>query len=789
MGAKEDKFLKRLLATFKVEAEEHLKALSTGLIDLEKPQDADERAAILETVYRGAHSLKGGARAVNLKSVEAVCQALEGVLAALKAERIQASASLFDTLHHTVDTIEKLLSGDERLVIGDLIQHLNDVKSGAGAGITPRKLAPPRDPEVPAPRPEVHDAQDTGPDETGAADSPTVATHGKDETRMDVLSAADKTFRSATIRISVDKLDPLLLQAEEMAAAKMGAEQRARELMNLRGDIDFWQQRWAGVSADLKNAVDPENVNDSGETWSQSESVSSELLGFLDWNDTYLRSLVERVRDFAASAESDSRQVAGMVDGLVEDMKTVLTLPVSTLLEVFPRLVRDLSRDLDKEVDLVIEGGDLEIDRRILEEMKDPLIHLVRNSIDHGIEKAEERKRAGKHSTGEVTISVSRAGSNTVEIVVSDDGAGVDMPKVVKAAKKRGVISESGDGARDDQSLESIVFKSGVSTSPIVTSISGRGIGLAIVSEKVEKVGGRVSFQFTPGKGTSFQLLLPVTLAAVRGVLVRVGGRLFVVPTAGVERVIRFRRDEMGTVENKETIALDGRTIPLVRLSDILDMPSRETRGEDSDLILALILRSAEKSVAFIVEAVLAEREVLVKSLGKQLSRVRNIAGVIVRTSGELVPILNVPDLIKSAAGLGLAATGSAAGPEDAETEQKSVLIAEDSITSRMLLRNILESSGYAVTTAVNGADALKILRTDEFDLVVSDVEMPKLSGFELTSQIRGDEKLRHLPVVLVTALATEVDKEKGIDVGADAYIVKSSFEQSNLLEVVERLI
>jgi two-component system chemotaxis sensor kinase CheA len=790
MGAKEDKFLKKLLATFKVEAEEHLKTLSDGLLDLEKPQDPNERATILETVYRSAHSLKGGARAVNIKSVEAICQALEGVLSELKAERIEASASLFDMLYLTVDTIEKLLSGGEKPVIGDLIQHLNDVKGGKDTEVVLKKQVPSLDSDKLASSSKVSDAPEAalGAEKEAEDSSAEEVPQDEEQKRQDMLLAAEKRLRSATIRISVDKLDPLLLHAEEMVAAKMAAQQRIRELVGLRGDIDLLKQRWTNVSSDLRNAITASSFIESGNVSTWAGSLSSELQDFLDWHDAYLRSLEDRIQECVASAERDSQIVHGMVDELIEDMKSVLTLPVSTLLEIFPRLARDLSRDLGKEVDLVIEGGDLEIDRRILEEMKDPLIHLVRNSIDHGIEQAKDRKRSGKQVTGQVTISVSRVGSNTTEIVVSDDGCGIDMSEVMVAAKKRGLIAQSEDETSDEQTPESMIFLSGVSTSPIVTSISGRGIGLAIVREKVEKVGGHVSFETTPGKGTTFRLFLPVTLATFRGIAVTAAGRFLVVPTAGVERVIRLKRDEIGTVENKETIALDGRTVPLVRLGDILEIPSKENQGEDSQLINVLVLRSGERTVAFIVDTVVAEREVLVKSLGKQLSRVRNIAGITMRTSGELVPILNVADLVRSTIGYSHDAR-SVAAPEGAEIERKSVLIAEDSITSRMMLKNILESSGYEVTTAVNGAEALKILRSDKFDLVVSDVEMPKLSGFELTSHIRSDENLSQLPVVLVTALETKEDKEKGIDVGADAYIVKSSFDQSDLLEVVQRLI
>ncbi len=274
-----------------------------------------------------------------------------------------------------------------------------------------------------------------------------------------------------------------------------------------------------------------------------------------------------------------------------------------------------------------------------------------------------------------------------------------------------------------------------------------------------------------------------------RGVLVRVADQIFAVPTANMERAVRLKQDNIKTVDNRETVSLNGNAISLVRLDDVLGLPRKEKRNEDSEFIPVLVLGAGEKRIAFRVDDVLNEQEVMIKRFGRQLSRVRNIAGATVLGSGKVVPTLNVPDLLKSA----VKVTGVPAGPavtaEEIETKRESILVAEDSITSRMLLKNILESAGYYVNTTVDGVDAFRALREDEFDLVVSDVEMPRMNGFDLISKIRSDEELAEMPVVLVTSLESREDRERGIDVGANAYIVKSSFNQSNLLEVIQRLI
>jgi two-component system chemotaxis sensor kinase CheA len=307
------------------------------------------------------------------------------------------------------------------------------------------------------------------------------------------------------------------------------------------------------------------------------------------------------------------------------------------------------------------------------------------------------------------------------------------------------------------------------------------------VREKAEKLGGRVSVVSTPGTGTAIRMTLPLTLATFRGVLFRAGQRLFVVPTAQVERVTRYRPQDVQTVEGRETLALNGRAVSLVSLAGVLALPETARAGDSPPSTPALVLGSGEQRLAFAVDEVLDEREVLVKRLAKPLIRVRHVAGATVLGSGEVAPILNVSDLLKSAKSAGAPSRAQPQG-QSARVEAKSVLVAEDSITSRMLLKGILESAGYKVKTAVDGMDAYTTLRSERFDVVVSDVEMPRLNGFDLTARIRADRNLASLPVILVTALESREDRERGIDVGANAYLVKSDLDQSNLLEALRRL-
>jgi two-component system chemotaxis sensor kinase CheA len=507
----------------------------------------------------------------------------------------------------------------------------------------------------------------------------------------------------------------------------------------------------------------------------------------LDRNQQHVRALETQLTTLSRSADHDQRAFGGMVDNLLEDMKKVLVLPFSSLLEVFPKLVRDLARDQEKEVELDIRGADIEIDRRILEEMKDPLLHLIRNCIDHGIEKTAARLQSGKPARATLSIAVSQLNGNSVEIVVADDGGGIDVARLKQSAIKQHVLSEDDAGKLSDAEATALIFQSQVSTSPMITELSGRGLGMAIVREKTERLGGQISVDSHRGAGTRFTIVLPLTLATFRGILVETGGASFVVPTANVERVARIRRDTIRTIENRTTIVLDGRAVALVSLAEALGLDGLEDR-DAGVYVSVLVLGAADRRIAFTVDAVLREQEVLVKPLGKNLRRVRNIAGATILGSGRVVPILSTRDLLRSA--VQLHGGGSRPAPvASPETARRSILIAEDSITSRMLLKNILESAAFEVTTAVDGLDALTRLKNGRFDLVVSDVEMPRLGGFELIQKIRADKELATIPVVLVTSLASREHRERGVEVGANAYIVKSSFDQSDLLEVVRRLI
>jgi two-component system chemotaxis sensor kinase CheA len=514
-----------------------------------------------------------------------------------------------------------------------------------------------------------------------------------------------------------------------------------------------------------------------------------------------LQSHINELRDIHSPDESlynlynnisqFQRSFSRVIDNLLLNIKTTLLYPFSSVLDMMPKLVRDLCREQGKEVAFNILGKETEIDRRILEEIKDPLIHLIRNCIDHGLETPEERKKEGKPAKGSLSIFITQETNQQVMILISDDGRGIRKDNVLASALKNGIISEEASLKMTEQEIFALIFRSGISTSPFITDLSGRGLGMAIVSEKVVKLGGSISVDSSPGKGTTFSILLPLTLSTFHGIPVKVQDQLFIIPTNSVDQAIQVKPDDIKTIEGMPAIPFDGQMIGLVYMNDVLGIPFRRSKNENVTSFPALVMGASLKRIAFVIDDVLGEQEGIVKDHVPIIGKVRNMAGVTILGNGKIVPVLNVPELFETAAQISSDTSSDLLvermRPE--ETKPQSILVAEDSITARSLFRNILETAGFNVQTAVDGQEALNILKNEWFDLLVSDVEMPRMNGFELTARIRKDQTLKELPVILVTALESADDRQRGMDAGANAYINKSSFEQSNLVETIHRLI
>jgi len=757
MQRNDTEFARRLRETFRLEAEEHMQVLGGIPLRLEKCTTAPQVLAVVEEAFREAHSLKGAARTVNLLSVEKVCHALENAFFALKRRRTSVSVPLLGAIEVAIGTLEKLLPAAlaDAVPLPEIDPAIEQLQSALENK--------PASPQLEGMLPQAETAAIRPEPETAAT-------------------------TAESIRIPVAQLNTLMLQVEELRAPKVTARQRAAELRELATVIQEWKRLRARVTPELRQLRRLTSSQSMAFDFKTRLAVNR-TFEFLERTEASIGELEDRSVVAMHAADADQRLLSGMVDSLLDDVKRTLMLPLSSFFESFPRLLREMAREQGKQVEVEISGVELRVDRRILQELKAPLIHLLRNVIDHGIEAAEERTRRGKDLAGRVRIRTTALEGEKFQLQIEDDGAGIDAARVRQAALRAGIIAPEQAQGMDEQQSLMLIFESGVSTSSVVSELSGRGLGLAIVKDKIQRLGGTIAISTTPNEKTSFTIELPLTLTAFRGIVVRVGEATFVVPVNGIDRVLRVRSDSIRTVENRETVIVQEQPVAFVRLSSVLSIKTSLEMTNDKDWVYLLVLCNPGKTIAFAVDEIVAEQEVVVKSLGTFLEGVPSFSGATVLNNSRVAPILHVPDLLKMASDHSSQEFARREGTPAQQSQGGSVLVVEDSITARVLLKNILENAGYRVKTAVDGSEAFAVLKTEPFDLVVSDVEMPRMDGFELTSKIRADKNLAEMPVVLVTGLESREDRERGVDVGANAYVVKSSFDQSNLLEVVARLI
>jgi two-component system chemotaxis sensor kinase CheA len=808
-------FLKKILATFKAEAEENLNAMAIHLIELEKNPPKPRQEELNEIIYRVAHSLKGASRSVNLNEIESICHAFEDVMSAIRDEEITYNTQVFDALHQTIDIITELLEYDND-DIGDelqekvsehidmllmvesgievegtgksrnrqpseakpIIEEIEDVKEPEAEPETEKVLEQEQDLDVPQLKVETPIPQEP---EKHVVSKKTVA---KSKARRDNASF-NKSAADETIRISTQKLDNVLSQAEEMLSLKLRAIQRTKNLKNTISKFSAWHKESFAVlqTAQAVKLLLQKKGNLDG--LSADQTQVAELSQYLEWTNSFVKDIEKELNDLREFSIQEIHTISSRIESLLDDVKELIAVPFSTLSMVFPKMIRDIAKDLDKQVDFSIEGDDIRIDRRILEKIRTPLLHILRNSIDYGIELPEERAKKGKSTVGKVSLKIKRLENSKISVVVSDDGAGINKEKLKQLYISDNNISELNAKNVTEKEYLNYIFQSGVSTSDIVTDLSGRGLGLAIAWQEVQQIGGSIEVQTEANKFTRFNIQLPLSIVTFRGVLIEVSGYEFVIPTVLVERVLRTEKEAIKTVEGKATILFQDEVVPLIKLSEILQLNEKQDK---SPFIHVAIFEDNTRKIGFVIDRVINEQEVLVKNFNKQLKRVRNISGATILGSGKVVPILNISDLFKSSAKVTSTLTASYDNVSD-EDKVTNILVVDDSITSRTLLKNILEAAGYNVTTAIDGLEGFTKLKEGAFAVVISDVEMPRLDGFGLTSKIRADKAVSDIPVILVTSLSKREHREKGIDVGANAYIVKSNFDQSNLLDILERLI
>lgn len=785
MGLSEE-IRQQLINSFKSEQSEHVQKINQGLLVLEKNPAGQERQALLDEIFREAHSLKGAARAVGMTTIEGLGHSMEDLLLHAKEGRLTFSPELFDLLYQALDAVELLVGRVEAgqatppAKVLALLARLEE----ASTEVTAREsqVAESQDNEVTEVR-ESQVAVSQDDQDSTAAEEPENGPSSTPDPQPQISSSKS----DETIRVSVSKLDALMAQFSELLGVKIRAEQRLAEVRQMQDSVAAWQKEWGARRTHYNRLVRNGQHKMAGHNDNNKDVAA--LVDFAAQNQERLRAFGAQSNTLYRQLANDTMRLSLIIDELQEEIKRVRMLPLSTITATFGRMVRDLAREQNKQINLTITGGETELDKRVLEQIKDPLMHLLRNSVDHGLETTSEREKAGKPDEGQIVLLASQQGNNVV-ISVMDNGRGLDLEAIRRAAARKGLLSLTEAEKLSDGEAANLIFSSGLSTSKIITDISGRGVGLDVVRQNVEELHGTMEVTFEAGQSTSFTMTLPLTLASSRGLLVQVGEQHFALPLTTVERMLQVERGRIASVEGKQAMNYQGKPIALAWLADLLELPRS---SEESDFLTVVIVGVAEKRLGLIVDDLAGEQEIVMKGLGKQLARVGGIAGATVLGSGQVILVLHTADLIKLAARTPsrVPAVGYANhNHKNGRDRRKTILVVDDSITTRTLEKNILEAAGYEVKLATDGEEALGTLLSDVLPhLVVSDINMPRLDGFGLTQRIKQDGHYADIPVILVTSLDTPTDKARGIEVGADAYIVKSNFDQGTLLETIEQLI
>jgi two-component system chemotaxis sensor kinase CheA len=596
------------------------------------------------------------------------------------------------------------------------------------------------------------------------------------------------------VRIPAEKLDALLTRSGELLVAERQIDAWVGDLLEIRDLVVRWKSEWRNTQKYIDELISiDENrrakLVEGRPASPQSAPVShppprrirraERGLATVGENLNRLERDIDRLASVVAKGGRRLDRAATLVD---DEVRRVRMLPFAEACQGLERAVRDIAQSSNKIVDLLIQGGDVELDRSVLEGLKDPLGHLVRNAVDHGIEPPDERVRSGKPGRGRVTVSASLRGSH-VEVVVEDDGKGLDREAIRRQARKQGIPEPP-----DDRDLTSLIFLAGFSTASIVTNISGRGVGLDVVKNRLEALHGTIDVATAIGKGTKFTLAAPLTLTTLRAILFSAGGGLFALASTNVMKLVRVDPVDIRMVQGRETLAIGGALWPVIPLAERLGTASREVdraTGKKPGLIVA----AGERRMAFLVDELIAEQEIVVKSLGSRIRRTRYLSGATILPSGRIALVLNAAGLVKAAPTTSPSRRIAGTALDPAARKRKRVLVVDDSVTTRTLEKTILESEGFEVVTAVDGVEGLRTLEEKGADLLLCDVDMPRMDGFELTRAVRDSQRFARLPVVLFTSLAEDRDRARGVEVGADAYIVKGGFEQNDLIETIKRFI
>ncbi|GAA9382354.1 chemotaxis histidine kinase/response regulator CheAY2 [Helicobacter pylori] len=798
--------LQEIMEDFLIEAFEMNEQLDQDLVELEhNPEDLD----LLNRIFRVAHTIKGSSSFLNLNILTHLTHNMEDVLNRARKGEIKITPDIMDVVLRSIDLMKTLLvtirdtgsdtnNGKEN-EIEEAVKQLQAITSqnleGAKEGT---KEAPKKENQEEAKKENIKENQENKAKaptaESLASDNPLADEPDLDYTNMSAeeveaeierllnkrqeadkerraqkkqeakpkQEVAPKTETSKTETSKAPKTETKAkakADTEENKAPSIGVEQTVRvdvrrldHLMNLIGELVLGKNRLIRIYGDVEERYDGEK--------------------FLEELNQVVSSI---------SAVTTDLQLAVM--------KTRMQ-PVGKVFNKFPRMVRDLSRELGKSIELIIEGEETELDKSIVEEIGDPLIHIIRNSCDHGIEPLEERRRLNKPETGKVQLSAYNEGNHIV-IKISDDGKGLDPVMLKEKAIEKGVISERDAEGMSDREAFNLIFKPGFSTAKVVSNVSGRGVGMDVVKTNIEKLNGIIEIDSEVGVGTTQKLKIPLTLAIIQALLVGVQEEYYAIPLSSVLETVRISQDEIYTVDGKSVLRLRDEVLSLVRLSDIFKVDAILESNSD---VYVVIIGLADQKIGVIVDYLIGQEEVVIKSLGYYLKNTRGIAGATVRGDGKITLIVDVGAMMDMAKSIKVNITTLMNESENTKSKNSPsdyvVLAIDDSSTDRAIIRKCLKPLGITLLEASNGLEGLEMLKNGDKtpDAILVDIEMPKMDGYTFASEVRKYNKFKNLPLIAVTSRVTKTDRMRGVESGMTEYITKP-YSGEYLTTVVKRSI
>lgn len=784
----------KFLLRFKEEAQDHCAKLNDGLLYLESTlssaagteseniSHAGFDSETINSLFRSAHTIKGSAKMMKLSSIGELAHSMEELLDSVRSGKINLNSQFFHLLFKGVDA---LLSMTESVTSPDGV--------------------PPAPAELCASLKKAASSDNSSDNAQTVENLDAEQPLENVETTSESIETTSKSLKSTSE--SIENTSKAVEHTPETMAveAKKGKAQylhinttKLDDLIHLMGEI---------ISDHNRFKQDTKMLQENSRSVRQSISSLASLVDNNDFNIETIRQKVEEGMAAQLSLQnlvkniSDSLLMYSHLIGELQDTTLKLSMmPLSTVFEPLRRAVRDLAKEAGKEVQFVVTGGETELDRKIAEQIGDSLLHMLRNSIDHGIETPEERAAAGKPSKGTICLSAFYD-SGGVTIALKDDGKGIDSEKIRAKALAKRLFSPEAFETMSRTEILNLIFLPGFSTSPIITDLSGRGVGMDVVRKNiVDELKGTIFMDTEQGQGTSFMLSLPLNLAVFPLCMVSADNQTFALPATSIAELCSVSFDEIIEIVGKNAIRLREELIPVEYLSKILKLKQQTQTSKVKQVkssVSIVIVKDGANKLGVIVDNIIGREEMVVKPLPAHIVNLEIVTGGTIGTGGSIINVLSVPELVRLSSrhsDYKSMLDRSASYKQDsadlaAKISESCILVVDDSINTREIEKSILEAYGYTVETADDGQYALDMTKEKLYDLVVTDVEMPRLSGFGLTEQLRADPRYRSVPIVIVTSLDKESDRKRGIMVGADAYIVKRAFDQSKLLDTVKSLI